>query len=93
LKTMHRTAGGIALRVLGENTPRTRRTVSRWASEIPPEDRPFPIYKDGRTIYAFEADIAGAAELRGAAAEAAPGRKQPTNRGVKDQTPAPSISS
>jgi hypothetical protein len=54
---MHRHAGGIALRVLGEDNPKNRRVVFYWASEIPPEQRPFPIHKDGRTIFAWEHDI------------------------------------
>jgi hypothetical protein len=56
---MHRGAGKIAERVLGEDTAQTRRIVFRWASEIPPEQRPFPIHKDGRTIFAWEHDITG----------------------------------
>ena len=56
---MHRGAGKIAQRVLGEDTPETRRIVYRWGSEIPPERRPFPIHKDGRSLYCWERDIAG----------------------------------
>jgi hypothetical protein len=55
---MVRNAGPIALYVLGEDTPQTRRVVFRWASEIPPEQRPFPIYKDGRAIFAWTDEIA-----------------------------------
>jgi hypothetical protein len=55
---MHRKAGGIAKRSLGADTPENRRIVYRWASEVPPEQRPFPIHKDGRTIFSWESDIA-----------------------------------
>ena len=54
---IYRGAGEIALRVLGEDTPRTRRIVFRWASEIPVEQRPFPIRKEGRLITMREADL------------------------------------
>jgi hypothetical protein len=54
---MHRGAGQIAERVLGEDTPENRRVVYRWASETPPEQRPFPIRKDKRVIYVWEHDV------------------------------------
>ena len=57
---MHRGAGAIAKRVLGENSQKNQRVVYRWASEVPPGVRPFTIHKDGRTIFAWEADIAAA---------------------------------
>jgi hypothetical protein len=57
---IHRTAAKIAERALGEDTKENRAIVYRWASQTPPEERVFPIYKDGRTIYAKEAEIAAA---------------------------------
>jgi hypothetical protein len=54
---MHRTAGKIAERVLGEDNAQTRRVIYRWASETPPGQQPFPIHKDGRTIFCWEHDI------------------------------------
>jgi hypothetical protein len=54
---MHRGAGAIALRVLGKNTEQTRRIVFRWASEVPPGQRPFPIHKDRRVIYVWEHEL------------------------------------
>jgi hypothetical protein len=69
---MHRGAGAIAQRVLGEDSPETRRIVYRWASEVAPEQRPFAIHKDGRTIFSWESDIACAAEHPGATITKAP---------------------
>jgi len=54
---MHRGAGKIAKRVLGEDTPENRRVVYRWGSEIAPKQRPFPIHKDGRALFAWESQI------------------------------------
>ena len=61
---MHRGARRIALRVFGMDDEWALRAVYRWGSEIPPDQRPFAIYKDGRTIYAWESDIAAAGEGR-----------------------------
>jgi len=65
---MHRGAKAIARRALGSDSAEAVRIVTRWSSEIPPERRPFPIHKDGRVIYCWESDIAGAATPRLASA-------------------------
>jgi hypothetical protein len=57
---MHRGAGKIAKRSLGADNRENRRVIYRWASEVRSDQRPFPIRKDGRTIYAWESDIAAA---------------------------------
>jgi hypothetical protein len=57
---MHRGAGALAARALGADNRENRRVIYRWASEVRSDQRPFPIRKDGRTIYAWENDIAGA---------------------------------
>ena len=62
---IHRKAGKIALRALGEDTPANRRIVYRWAAEGSEAKRPFPIYKDGQSIYAREADIARGSKTEG----------------------------
>jgi hypothetical protein len=72
INVMYRGAGAIARRVLGADTPRYRRVVFHWASEVPVADRPFPIFKDGRTICSWEHDIA-AAGGRGSEHEEFPG--------------------
>jgi hypothetical protein len=57
---IHWHAAGIAKRVLGDDSPVNRRLVLRWSSEIEPADRPFPIHKSGKNIYALEHEIPGA---------------------------------
>lgn len=59
---LHYGAAGIAKRALGRDTEKERKIVYRWASEIRPSERPFPIHKIGRTIAAWESDIAAAAQ-------------------------------
>ena len=54
--TMHRGAGKIAARVLGEDTEANREVVYKWSSQ---KDGPFPIHKDGKTIFAWEHEIPG----------------------------------
>jgi hypothetical protein len=56
---MHRTAGGIAKRVLGEDNQKNRRLITHWICDLPPERRPIKLFKDGRTIYCWEHDLPG----------------------------------